>query len=222
MKEYGVFDVIGPIMIGPSSSHTAGAARLGLTARKIAGEEIKEVVFYLHGSFAKTYSGHGTDKALVAGVLGLEPDDERIKNSCQLAQEKGLLYSFREKDLGEVHPNTVLIAMETASGQRWEVTGSSLGGGKVRIISINDLEVEFSGEYTTLITFHQDRPGIIADISAVLAKYKINVAFMRVFRLNRSANAVLIAETDEDISNAVLTEIEKNAYIYLAKVLRPF
>lgn len=221
MKEYGIFDIIGPVMIGPSSSHTAGAARLGFMARKIAGARIKEVVFYLHGSFAKTYAGHGTDKALLAGVMGLMPDDEGIRDAFILAREKGVIYRFEERDLGEVHPNTVRIAMETQGGEKWEVTGSSIGGGKVRIIRINELEVEFEGEYTTLITYHQDRPGVIADISAVLSKYKINIAFMRVFRENKAANAALIAETDEDISPLALAEIEKNPHIIQVKVLQP-
>ncbi|NLZ94082.1 MAG: L-serine ammonia-lyase, iron-sulfur-dependent, subunit beta [Firmicutes bacterium] len=222
MKEYGVFDIIGPIMIGPSSSHTAGAARLGFLARKIAGAEIKEAVFYLHGSFAKTYAGHGTDRALVAGVMGIMPDDERIRDAFKLAKGKGMLYSFKEIDLGEVHPNTVLMVLQTLSGERWEIAGSSIGGGKIRIIRINELDVDFTGEYTTLITYHQDRPGVIADISAVLAKYKVNVAFMRVFRVNKADNAVLIAETDEDINDSALAEIAKNSYVAQAKVLRPF
>ena len=221
MKDYGIFDVIGPIMIGPSSSHTAGAARLGYLARKIAGEEIKKVVFYLHGSFAKTYAGHGTDRALVAGVLGLMPDDERIRDAFLLAQEKGLLFSFQELDLGDVHPNTVLMVLETLSGEKWEVAGSYIGGGKVRIIRINELEVDFAGEYTTLITYHQDRPGVIADVTAVLARHNINVAFMRVFRVKKAENAVLIAETDEDISDSILAEIAKNSKVAQAKVLRP-
>jgi len=221
MKEYGIFDIIGPVMIGPSSSHTAGAARLGFMARKIAGAKIKEVVFYLHGSFAKTYAGHGTDRALLAGVLGLMPDDEGIRDAFILAVEKGVIYRFEERDLGEVHPNTVKIVMITLSGEKWEITGSSIGGGKVRIIRINELEVEFEGEYTTLITYHQDRPGVIADISAVLSKYKINIAFMRVFRENKAANAVLIAETDEDISPLALAEIEKGPHIIQVKVLQP-
>lgn len=221
MKEYGIFDIIGPVMIGPSSSHTAGAARLGFMARKIAGEDIKEVDFYLHGSFAKTYAGHGTDRALLAGVMGMMPDDEGIRNAFELARKKGVNYRFLEKDLSEVHPNTVLIAMKTVSGEKWEVTGSSIGGGKVRIIRINDLEVEFEGEYTTLITYHYDRPGVIAEISSVLAKHKVNIAFMRVFRENKASNAVLIAETDEDIPSSAIAEIEKSPHIVQAKVLQP-
>jgi L-serine dehydratase len=221
MKEYGIFDIIGPVMIGPSSSHTAGAARLGYMAGKIAGEEVTQVVFYLHGSFGKTYAGHGTDKALLAGVLGFLPDDERIKDAFQLAGEKGVAYRFEEKDLGEVHPNTVKIVMHTISGDTVEVTGSSIGGGKVRIIRINDFDVEFEGEYTTLITYHKDYPGVVAGITAVLARYGINIAFMRLFRENRAANAVLIAETDEDISPDVAREIEKNPHIIKVKVLKP-
>ncbi|MCR6544428.1 L-serine ammonia-lyase, iron-sulfur-dependent subunit beta [Dehalobacterium formicoaceticum] len=220
MKEYGIFDIIGPVMIGPSSSHTAGAARLGYMARKIAGDEIKEVVFYLHGSFAKTYAGHGTDKALLAGVMGFMPDDEEIREAFTIARERGLTYRFEERDLGEVHPNTVKIVMYTQEGARWEITGSSIGGGKVKIIRINELEVDFAGEYTTLITYHRDRPGVIAFISSILANYRINVAFMRVFRENKWDNAVLIAETDEDISPLVLSEIAQNPHIFQVKVLQ--
>ncbi|HHT62110.1 MAG: L-serine ammonia-lyase, iron-sulfur-dependent subunit beta [Bacillota bacterium] len=221
MKEYGVFDIIGPVMIGPSSSHTAGAARLGQMAGKIAGGEIINVVFYLHGSFAKTYAGHGTDKALLAGVLGLMPDDARIKDAFKLAEEKGVRYRFEERDLGEVHPNTVKIVLETKSGETVEVTGSSIGAGKVKIIRINDFEVEFEGEYTTLITYHQDCPGVVAGISAVLAKYDVNIAFMRLFRENRASTAVLIAETDEDIPSKAIREIKENPHITRVKVLEP-
>jgi L-serine dehydratase len=221
MKEYGMFDIIGPVMIGPSSSHTAGAARLGNMARKIAGGEIVNVYFYLHGSFGKTYTGHGTDKALLAGTLGLMPDDERIRDAFKLAQEKGVTYHFLESDLGEVHPNTVKIVMETETGEIVEVTGSSLGGGKVRIIRINDFDVEFEGEYTTLITSHRDYPGVVAAISQVLAKYNVNIAFMKLFRENRAANAVLIAETDQGIAPGAVHEIEKNPHIINVKVLDP-
>ena len=157
----------------------------------------------------------------MAGVLGLMPDDERIRDAFLLAQEKGLLFSFQELDLGDVHPNTVLMVLETLSGEKWEVAGSSIGGGKVRIIRINELEVDFAGEYTTLITYHQDRPGVIADVTAVLARHNINVAFMRVFRVKKAENAVLIAETDEDISDSILAEIAKNSKVAQAKVLRP-
>ncbi|ATW25190.1 L-serine ammonia-lyase, iron-sulfur-dependent subunit beta [Candidatus Formimonas warabiya] len=221
MNEYGVFDIIGPVMIGPSSSHTAGAARLGYLARKIAGDEIQEVVFILHGSFAKTHKGHGTDKALLAGVLGLLPDDARIKDAFDLAREKQIRYRFETADLGEVHPNTVKIVMKTVSGEEWAVTGSSIGGGKIKIIRINEMDVEFEGEYPTLITCHQDFPGVVAAISAVLAKFKINIAFMKLFRENKAAHAVLIAETDENIPHAAVEELEKNSYILKVKVLQP-
>ncbi|MGI6677641.1 MAG: L-serine ammonia-lyase, iron-sulfur-dependent subunit beta [Dehalobacterium sp.] len=221
MKEYGVFDIIGPVMIGPSSSHTAGAARLGYMARKIAGDEINEVVFYLHGSFAKTYAGHGTDRALLAGVMGFMPDDEEIREAFVIAQDRGLVYRFEEKDLGEVHPNTVKIVLYTQGGAVWEITGSSIGGGKVKIIRINELEVDFAGEYTTLITYHRDRPGMIAFISSILANYNINIAFMKVFRENKGDHAVLIAETDENISESVISEVAKNPHIFQVKVLQP-
>src|SRR5690554_1778680 len=128
-KKYGVFDIIGPIMIGPSSSHTAGAAKLAKIARGIAGEEPEEVTFYLHGSCSKTYKGHGTDRALVAGILGMDPADENLKESLKLAKMKGMKVSFEPKDLGDVHPNTVRVDMKLKDGKEVSVTGSSIGGG---------------------------------------------------------------------------------------------
>lgn len=221
MKEYSIFDIIGPVMIGPSSSHTAGAARIGYMARKIAGEEIREVTFYLHGSFAKTYQGHGTDRALLAGVMGMFPDDERIRNAFEIAEQRQIAYRFEQKDLGEVHPNTVNIVMTTVAGVTWQVIGSSIGGGKVRITQINGMDVSFEGEYTTLITYHEDYPGVVANITAVLAKYEVNIAFMKLFREAKASKAVLIVETDETINDMAVKEMTANEYILNAMVLEP-
>ena len=138
MKGIGIFDILGPVMIGPSSSHTAGAARLGKIARSIAGGEIAEVTFLLHGSFAKTYRGHGTDKALVAGILGMEPYDERLRDSMEIAKELGVKFLFKEADLGDVHPNTVKFIMRTVDDNYCEVMGSSIGGGNIKIFEVND------------------------------------------------------------------------------------
>ena len=158
MNNVGVFDILGPIMIGPSSSHTAGAARLGKVARAVAGDEVIDVTFYLHGSFAKTYKGHGTDRALVAGILGMEPSDKRLRNSLEIAKEIGLKFKFVETDLGDVHPNTVKFDMLTKSGERREVIGSSIGGGSIKITEVNGNRVEFTGEYPTLIMSQKDVP----------------------------------------------------------------
>lgn len=211
--EYSMFDIIGPVMIGPSSSHTAGAAKIGYIARGIFGEDVVGVTFYLHGSFAKTYRGHGTDKALLAGVMGFLPDDERIKNAYKIVEKKHIHYKFEGKDLEDVHPNTVMIHMVGKSGREMTVVGSSIGGGKVVITKINDFDVEFNGEYTTLITKHYDRPGVMASITAILAENKVNIAFMKLFRQARGDYARLVLESDEDIDEHVLEDIRKMEYV---------
>lgn len=208
MKEYSIFDVVGPNMIGPSSSHTAGACRIGKAAYKIAGENIKKATFLLHGSFGKTYRGHGTDKALVAGILGFDPDDERIKHSFELAKEKEIEYIFKEEDLGDVHPNTVEILIETNSGGKVQLVGSSIGGGNIKITQVNGLELEFTGEYPTLVISHIDKPGVIAKVTAALEKYNINIAFMRVYRHSKGQNAFMIIEADDDISMEIVKYIK--------------
>ncbi len=211
--EYSVFDIIGPVMIGPSSSHTAGAVKIGYIARGIFGEDVKEVTFFLHGSFAKTYRGHGTDKALLAGVMGFLPDDERIKSAYKIIEKKGIKYKFTGKDLGEVHPNTVKIKMVGNSGREMIVMGSSIGGGKVTITKINDFDVEFNGEYTTLITKHYDRPGVMASLTSILAQNRVNIAFMKLFRQAKGEYARLVLESDEDIDKHVLEDISKMEYV---------
>lgn len=209
MKEFSMFDVVGPNMIGPSSSHTAGACRIGKAAYKISGGNIKKVTFLLHGSFAKTYRGHGTDKALVGGILGFDPDDERIKNSFDLAKEKGIEYIFQEENLGEVHSNTVKIIIEKNEDEKIELMGSSIGGGNIVVTEINGLKIEFTGEYDTLIISHVDKPGVIAKVTAVLALYDINIAFMRVYRHNKGENAFMVIETDDEIASEIVSYIKK-------------
>ncbi len=213
MEQFGVFDIIGPIMIGPSSSHTAGAVKIGYIAMRIHGKSIKKVQFYLHGSFAKTYVGHGTDRALLSGVMGFLPDDERIKDAYSIGDSIGLEYEFIEADLGEVHPNTVKIQLTSKEGKITEVMGASIGGGKIKILKINDIDVAFDGEYTTLIVKHYDRPGVIAGITAVLAEHTINIAFMKLFRQAKGEFARLIVEMDDSITRQVLKEIKAVKYI---------
>jgi L-serine dehydratase len=209
MKEFSIFDVVGPNMIGPSSSHTAGACRIGKAAYKMAGENIKKVTFLLHGSFAKTYRGHGTDKALVGGILGFDPDDERIRNSFELAKKQGIEFIFQEENLGEVHSNTVKVIIEKGEGGTIQLMGSSIGGGNIVVTEINGLAIEFTGEYDTLIVSHVDKPGVIAKVTAVLALYDINIAFMRVYRHSKGQNAFMVIETDDEITPEIVTYIKK-------------
>lgn len=220
MSEFNVFDIIGPIMIGPSSSHTAGANKIGYLARKIVGEDIKEVKFWLHGSFAKTYKGHGTDKALLAGIMGMMSDDERIRNAYEIADDIGLRYSFLELEMENVHPNTVKMDIITKSDNTWEIVGSSIGAGKVKIIEINGMQMEFDGEYYTLITTHRDLPGVVAHITGALASGKVNIAFMKLYREEKAKNAMLIVEADQDISDDVVKKIKENSNVLSVKVLK--
>ncbi len=221
MSSLSSFDIIGPIMVGPSSSHTAGAARLGKVAMSIAGGNFKKVIFYLHGSFAKTYRGHGTDRALVAGVLGMETYDDRLKYSLDIAKEKGIEIEFVESDLGDVHPNTVKIVFYKEDGTKFEVVGSSIGGGNIIITEINGDKVEFTGDYPTLIVKQKDVKGMISSVTAILASQNINIATMRVTRRAKGKEALMIIETDAEISEYVLKVIEKVENIISAKAINP-
>ena len=214
MSLISVFDVIGPNMVGPSSSHTAGAASVAGIAGKLFQKEIKEVVFTLYGSFAKTYQGHGTDRALVGGIMGFETDDLRIRDSFEIAKEKGLIFHF-EKNTTEdqVHPNTVDIRMTGTDKSVMTVRGVSVGGGKIKIVKLNDVEVEFTGEYSTLIVIQNDKPGVVAHITNCLSQVNANIAFMRLFREQKGARAYTIVESDEKIPEEVLEGIRKNVNV---------
>ena len=209
------FDVLGPNMIGPSSSHTAGAVTIALLAQKMISGPIKSVHFTLYGSFAKTYRGHGTDRALVGGIMGFETDDERIRDSFSIAQQRGLDFSFSVNEQEtDVHPNTVDIRMENAARETMTVRGESLGGGKVRISRINGVEVDFTGQYSAVIVVHQDRPGVIAHITKCLTDCNVNIAFLKLFREEKGATAYSIVESDEKLPLAVIDEINSNQHVY--------
>lgn len=208
MSELSMFDVLGPNMIGPSSSHTAGACRIGKVGNKMAKGDITKVRFYLHGSFAQTYRGHGTDRALVGGILGFDPDDERIVNSFSIAKKAGVEFDFKKTDLGDVHSNTVKIEITKSSGDVVEVVGSSIGGGNILITMINGLELEFTGEYFTLVVPHFDRLGVVTKVTATLAKHQINIAFMKVYRHNRGKEAFMIIESDDVVDKETMEEIK--------------
>ncbi|WP_282924036.1 L-serine ammonia-lyase, iron-sulfur-dependent subunit beta [Mediterraneibacter massiliensis] len=211
MEFLSIFDVLGPNMIGPSSSHTAGAASIGRMARKMFPERIISVKFILYGSFARTYQGHGTDKALLGGILGFETDDPRIRESFRWAQEQGISYSYTadEENVPE-HPNTVDIVLRGCTGKEMCVRGESIGGGKIKITRINGIHVEFTGEYSTLIVKQADKPGVAAHISQCLAARNVNIAFMRLFREKKGDIAYTVVESDEKIPESILTEMKQN------------
>lgn len=192
-----VFDVIGPIMIGPSSSHTAGAARLSRVAAQICGKPFNKVTFGLYGSFAKTGAGHGTDKALLAGALGFREDDERISDAYRHAAERGLKFEFYEADLNVEYENSCRISFFCADGFKMTVVGSSIGGGRIVITRINDTQTELYAERPTIIINQEDKKGVISGITQLLAWQGINVAVMRLTRFAKGKTATTLIETDD-------------------------
>lgn len=222
MKNYSAFEILGPVMIGPSSSHTAGAVRLGKAARLIANSNFISADFYLHGSFAKTYRGHGTDRALVGGILGMEPHDERIKESLKIAEESGIAISFIETDLGDVHPNTVKIILKRKDGSSVSVTGSSVGAGNILIIEVDGDPLELNGQYPVVIIKHKDRRGMISKISFAVALGNINIATLKVGRESKGEIATTVIETDNVIPDSIIKEITKIDGVVSVRALSNF
>jgi L-serine dehydratase len=208
-RQRSVFDIVGPVMIGPSSSHTAGACRLGELARAIFAETPSHARIVLHGSFASTGPGHGTHLALVAGLLGMHPDDPRLPNALELAAERGLVVEFAEEDLGDTHPNTAQFELTGADGQTMCVRGCSLGGGDVVVNQIDHFEVEITGDLPVLVVGHVDRPGEIAAVTSLLAESGVNIASMQVSRERRGANALMLIETDAEVDRVTASRIAK-------------
>ena len=199
-----LFDILGPVMIGPSSSHTAGAARIGRAARHLLGEEPVSARIGLFGSFQKTYQGHGTDRAILGGLLDMPVDDARLRASRELAREAGLAYEFYPVRLKNAHPNSVLIDLKGALGGSISVQAASVGGGNIRIQYLDGLEVGFSGARTTLVIQHKDEPGAIAHVSRLVAHDHLNIATMRVFRSEAGGRAVMAIELDEKPSDELM------------------
>lgn len=215
MNFLSVFDVIGPNMIGPSSSHTAGAVSMALLARKMCPSPICRVTFTLYGSFAKTYRGHGTDRALLGGILGFAMDDARIRDSFSLARKASVEYEYIvDEETVTDHPNTADMDILCVDGYRLMVRGVSVGGGKVKIVRINQIDVEFTGEYSTLIVRQTDKPGVVAHITQCLSNHNVNIAFMRMFREDKGAAAYTVVESDEPIPDSILQEMKENAYVH--------
>lgn len=213
MAGISVFEVIGPNMVGPSSSHTAGAVSMALLARKLFKGKINQVEYILYGSFAKTYKGHGTDKALVGGILGFETDDLRIRDSFALAEKEGIEFSFLMSEEEDMHPNTADIKITGKDKKKMFLRGISLGGGKVKIVRLNKIEVDFTGDYTTLIVSQEDKQGVAAHITKCLSDCDVNIAYMRLYRESKGGEAYAIVESDGKIPEEALGKIKENPYV---------
>lgn len=194
-----IFDMMGPVMVGPSSSHTAGAARIGNMGRTLLGEEVARADIGLYGSFAETGFGHGTDRALLAGLLGMKPDDLRIPNAYEEANRAGMAYSFRTVELRDAHPNTALLEFTGKSGKKLTLQAASIGGGAIVVNKIDGIDVNFTGDFNTLIVRNQDESGSVAAITSILSQVHINVANMSVNRHRRGGDALMVIETDQHI-----------------------
>lgn len=194
-----IFDMMGPVMVGPSSSHTAGAARIGNMGRTLLGEEVARADIGLYGSFAETGFGHGTDRALFAGLLGMKPDDLRIPNAYEEANRAGMAYSFRTVELRDAHPNTALLELTGKSGKKLTLQAASIGGGAIVVNKIDGIDVNFTGDFNTLIVRNQDESGSVAAITSILSQVHINVANMSVNRHRRGGDALMVIETDQHI-----------------------
>ena len=207
-------------MIGPSSSHTAGACRIGKYARSILDEDVQTAEIYFSGSFAKTYRGHGTDKAIVAGLMGMDTDDLRIRNSLELAKEAGMDYVFFPTQIDDAHPNTVLLKITGVSGKYWEVEGASIGGGRISIRRINGTPVDISGDATTLLVYHLDTPGMISDVTSILARNGVNIGKFELRRAVKGGEAVMVIEIDGDMDDSINDAIRSFPNVYESIVLK--
>lgn len=212
-KYRSVFDIIGPIMIGPSSSHTAGAARIGKIVRSIFGEQPDTVDIYLYESFAKTYRGHGTDIALVGGLLGMEPDDERLSDSLQIAHEKHMEVLFVPKNEKADHPNLVKM-MLTKGRHKLSVTGISIGGGNIQISELNGFKISMTMGTPTFIVVHQDVPGLIAKVTGIISESGMNIGTMTVTRESKGEQAIMIIEVDDPQIGETIEKLEKLEHIF--------
>jgi len=209
---------MGPVMVGPSSSHTAGTARLGRVAREILDEDPVAVHFYLHPPLAATYRGHGSDFALVGGAIGLNVDDPRIPEAIRIAEQMGVDITFSEEDLGDVHPNTVRIEIRGTSREA-EISGSSIGGGVIEVFKINGFQTRFKGDSPVLLLFYRDRPGMISEVTKIIAEEGINIASLSCSRKQRGKDAFMQIDVDSPMSDAALQKIRDTADVDEARYL---
>lgn len=216
-----IFDLIGPIMVGPSSSHTAGAVRIGQVARRLLGETPERAELYLHGSFADTGSGHGTDRALIAGLLGMAPDDERIPQSFEYAKAAGLEFEFASVQLRDAHPNSALLKLYGKNGNEMQIIGVSVGGGRIQVREVNGMKLNFSAELPTIIVRNEDQPGSVADVSRVLSDIKINIATFQVNRSVKGRDAIMVIECDSVIEPETVRRIREIPCVLNAVCINP-
>ncbi|EOS80615.1 L-serine dehydratase, iron-sulfur-dependent, beta subunit [Dorea sp. 5-2] len=214
-----IFDILGPVMVGPSSSHTAGAARIGMVARQLFGRQPEKAAVYLHGSFAATGKGHGTDRALIAGLLGMKPDDMRIPDSFEIAAEEGMTFTIAPKEIREAHPNTAQVIMEAEGVAPMKIQAYSVGGGRIRVCEIDGIDVNFSGESNTLIIRNIDEPGRIKEVAVALSNAAINIATMQVFRDKRGGHAIMVVETDQIVPQEAMDDLANKDGIIRVKFL---
>jgi L-serine dehydratase len=216
-----LYDIIGPVMVGPSSSHTAGAVKIGYVSRKLMAQPIVKAQILLYGSFLATGKGHGTQIAIVAGLLGMKTDDCRIPDSFRLAKETGMEISFGEAELKDAHPNSAQLILTGADGRQLEIVGESIGGSRINIASIDGLSANFSGDYPTLIVHNLDQPGHVAEVTSMLSHKSVNIATMQLYRAGRGGHAVMVIECDQEVPKesiqwlAHLEGIEKVTYYSL-------
>ena len=203
-----LFDIVGPVMVGPSSSHTAGAVRIGYISRRLLGEPVKKAQILLYGSFLATGKGHGTDRAIIAGLLGMKPDDMRIPDSMELAEKAGMEVSFGEAKCKDAHPNTAQLILTGTDGNTLEIEAASLGGGRIQVCKIDGIETNFCGDYPTLIVHNLDQPGHVAEVTSTLSQKSVNIATMQLYREKKGAYAVMVIETDQLIPEEVITWLE--------------
>lgn len=216
-----VFDILGPVMIGPSSSHTAGAVRIGRITLALLGAPAVKAELQFHGSFAKTYKGHGTDKALIAGVMGMDTDDSRIRHAPELAKVQGLDVSISIVELEDAHPNTARVILTGKDGHTVSLQGSSIGGGNILITEINGMNVSLNGQYTTFIVLHQDAPGTIASVTEVLAEAGVNICNFHLSRSQKGGEAVMSIEIDGSFDQDLNDRIKQLPNIYSSTMLQP-
>lgn len=219
-----LFDILGPVMVGPSSSHTAGAVKIGYVSRKLMAQPIKKAEILLYGSFLATGKGHGTQLAIVAGLLGMKPDDSRIPYSFEIAKENGMEVIIGEAELKEAHPNSVELILTGKDDRKLEIVGESIGGSRINIARIDGLSANFSGDYPTLIVHNVDQPGHVAEVTSMLSHKSVNIATLQLYRANRGGNAVMVIECDQEIPKdsitwlAHLEGIEKVTYYSLEEM----
>ena len=214
-----LLDIIGPVMVGPSSSHTAGACRIGLLARGLVGGTPQHALLELHGSFARTGEGHGTDKALAGGLLGFRPDDPRIRDALEIAEREGLDFRFDKTTLSDdAHPNSVRLTL-TRGETTAVAVGESLGAGRVRLREVDGYPVDVSGSYHTIVLTAEDRPGSIAAITGVLAEDRINIATLRLTRRERGGDAFMVIECDDAVGEDVCADMRKLGWVHWVRAL---